>query len=193
MLKDLFISEVRINILKLLLLNPEESLHVRAIVRAVKAEINAVRRELENLHNMNLLRRRQSSNKIFYSVNTSHVFYSDLLSLLAKEEGLGAEILSNIRELGNMKYAMIAKPFLQGRESSPLEVDLFIVGDVKMEVLEPLIKQYQLKTKKELNYSVMTEEEFTFRKRKNDNFIFGVLSQGRTMLIGDENKFYSVY
>ena len=54
MLKDLFISEVRINILKLLLLNPEESLHVRAIVRAVKAEINAVRRELENLHNMNL-------------------------------------------------------------------------------------------------------------------------------------------
>jgi hypothetical protein len=192
MLKDLFISEVRINILKLLLMQPDESYHVRAIVRAVGAEINAVRRELENLHGMNLLRRRQSSNKIFYQVNTSHMFYSDLISLLSKEEGIGSELLTRARDLGNVKYAMLAKPFLRGRESSPLEVDLFMVGDVRMDVLEEIVKNFQRRTKKELNYSVMTEEEFMFRKRKNDHFIYKVLSQGRAMLIGDEEKFHSV-
>jgi hypothetical protein len=192
MLKNLFISEVRINVLKLLLLQPEESYHVRAIVRAVGAEINAVRRELENLHGMNLVRRRQSSNKIFYQVNTSHMFYSDLISLLSKEEGIGAEIIMRAKDLGNIKFAMLAKPFLRGRESSPLEVDLFFVGEVRMDILEEIVRNFQRKTKKELNYSVLSEEEFLFRKRKNDHFIYKLLSQGRSMLIGDEEKFHSV-
>ena len=64
MLKNLFVSEVRLKILELLLLNPsEENLHVRAIVRKVDAEINAVRRELNNLTKIGLLDKRQSSNK----------------------------------------------------------------------------------------------------------------------------------
>ena len=65
MLKNIFVSEVRVKILKLLLLNPTKQFHVRAIVRAVNAEINAVRRELDNLISVGLLKRRQSSNKIF--------------------------------------------------------------------------------------------------------------------------------
>ena len=38
----------------------------------------------------------------------------------------------------------------------------------------------------------MPAEEFKHRKRKNDNFIIKVLSQSRTMLIGDEEKFYAI-
>lgn len=192
MLKDLLISEVRLKILRLLLLNPEKSYHVRAIVRAVGAEINAVRRELENLTNINLLRKRQSSNRLYYSVDTSHVFYPELLALLAKEIGLGGLFMRNIKHLGDVKFAMLAKAFLRGRESSPLDVDLFIVGDVRMDILEGVIKEYQTKAGKEINYSVMTEDEFKNRKRVNDQFVARILTQSRTMLVGDEEKFYAV-
>ena len=88
MLNKIFVSEVRVKILRIMLLNPGKDLHVRAIVRAVGSEINAVRRELENLVSIELLRRRQSSNRIYYSVNTSHPFFSDLISLVAKENEL---------------------------------------------------------------------------------------------------------
>lgn len=192
MLQNLFISEVRIRILKLLLLNPEESYHVRAIVRAVEAEINAVRRELENLTGMNLLRRRQSSNRIYYTVDTSHIFYSELIGLLAKEDGLGEKIIKNAKDLGDVRFAMLAKPFLRGRESSPLDVDLFLVGNINLSVLENLIKEYQAEIGREMNYSTMSEEEFKHRKRSHDQFVTKVLTQSRTMLIGDEEKFVSV-
>jgi DNA-binding transcriptional ArsR family regulator len=191
MLKELFVSEVRVKILKLLLLNPEKSYHVRAIVRAVGAEINAVRRELENLTQINLLRRRQSSNKIYYSVDTAHIFYSDLLALVGKEEGLGAKILKKSRELGDVHFAALSKAFLRGKPVSPLDVDLFLVGTIKTDVLEKMLAEHQQETSREINYSVMSEEEFRHRKRSNDQFVIGFLTKGRAMLVGDEEKFTS--
>jgi hypothetical protein len=192
MLKNLLVSEVRIRILDVLLKSPQEPLHVRAIVRKVGAEINAVRRELENLAEIKLLSKRQSSNRLYYSVNTSHQFYNELLSMLAKEKGLGADIIKHAGEFGDIEFGMMSLEFLRGRQASPLEVDIFFVGDINDDPLHKFIAGYEREMGREINYSTMKSEEFKFRKRTNDQFIFKVLSQSRTMLIGDEEKFYSI-
>jgi hypothetical protein len=38
----------------------------------------------------------------------------------------------------------------------------------------------------------MSLEDFEFRKRKGDSFITKILSQSRTMLIGDEEEFTKI-
>ena len=192
MLKDLFVSEVRISILKLMLPNPEHPLHVRAIVRAVGTEINAVRRELQRLQELGLLDKRQSSNKLYYTVDTTNVFYPELLSLIAKEVGIGADILSKRKDLGDLKFAILSRRFSRNIESSVLDVDLFVVGNVNFEVLERIIKENEEKLGKEIHYSVMGSDEFMFRKRRNDPFISKVMAQGRTVLIGDEEEFSAI-
>jgi len=192
MLNKIFVSEVRVKILRIMLLNPGKDLHVRAIVRAVGSEINAVRGELENLVSIELLRRRQSSNRIYYSVNTSHPFFSDLISLVAKENELSLKLYKNIKNLGNVIYIMMSKSFLRGRKSSALDVDLFIVGDINNSILEKIIKEEESKIGREINYSVMSDEEFMSRKRTLDQFIVRLMFQGRTMLYGDEEKFCSI-
>ena len=192
MLNKILVSEVRVNILKLLLLNPNRAFHIRAIVRQVDAEINAVRRELDNLFEINLVNRRQSSNKIFYQIETSHPFFSDLLSLVAKEEGVGATIVKNEKRIGMIDYAVLSLAFLRGRKSTALDVDLFIVGEVDLEVIKNVVKEEEGKMNKEINYSVMSMEEFMSRKRTNDPFIYRVMTQSRTMLIGDDEKFCAV-
>lgn len=192
MLKELLVSEVRIKILKLLILNPDKSFHVRAIVRSVGAEINAVRRELDNLTTISLLHRRQSSNRIYFSVDTNHIYYSDLLSLMGKEEGLGGMLLKHTRELGDVQFAVLSKSFLKNRPTSQLDVDLFIVGTIKMDALEKLITNFQSQTGREVNYSTMSAEEFRHRKRSNDQFVVSFMTKGRSMLIGDEEKFTSM-
>lgn len=192
MLKNLFVSEVRVKILKLFLLNSDKQYHVRAVVRAVSAEINAVRRELENLTAIKLLSRRQSSNKIYYRISVEHPYFSDLLSLFSKEEGLGAILLKELKNLGNVEYVVLSKSFLRGRLSTALDVDLFIVGDPNTALLEKLVKDFEAKKGREVNFSIMDSEQFTYRKRTNDQFILKVLSQARTMLVGDEEKFSSI-
>lgn len=192
MLKDLFISEVRVNILKTMLPFPDKSFHVRAIVREVKTEINAVRRELARLNSIGLLRKRPSGNRIYYSVDTSSPYYPELLSLIAKEFGLGAEIIRSTKKLGNAKFAVLSRGFSRGRKTSVFDVDLFLVGNVELTVLDDIVKRYQDKIGKEINYSVMSSDDFDFRKRKNDQFVMKILSQSRTMLIGDEEEFSAI-
>ncbi len=194
MLKNLFVSEVRIKILQLFFIDStkDEDLHVRAIVRRVGAEINAVRRELDNLNRIGLLDKRQSSNRLYYSMNPAHVFYPELLSLVIKERGFGAEIIKHAKEFGDIEFVVLSRAFLMGRDASPLEVDLFMVGDGNFENISRIIKNHEKKIGKEINYTIMPSEEFKFRKRKNDSFIVKVLSQSRIMLVGDEEKFYSI-
>ncbi|MBD3366123.1 hypothetical protein GF360_02140 [candidate division WWE3 bacterium] len=191
MLEQLFISEVRIDVLKLMLTHPEEQYHVRAIVREVDAEINAVRRELGRLEEIGLLTSRRSSNRLYYRVNTAHVFYADLLSMVAKDMGIGKSMVENAKRLGDVKFAMLSTAFVRGRGSTVLDVDLFLVGKPDLSFLKSLVEHAEEKLDREINYSVMTLEEFNHRKRSNDQFINRVLSQGRTMLIGDEIKFGS--
>jgi DNA-binding transcriptional ArsR family regulator len=189
MLRNFFISEVRVKTLKLLLLNPKETYHVRAIVRAINAEINAVRRELDNLLNAGFVSKRKSSNKLFYTVNTEHVFYPELLGLVAKEEGLGAAVIKGADSLGRIEFAILSKEFVKGRDPSVLAVDLFVVGEVFVDALSKIVKEYELKKGVEINFSTMASAEFQHRKRTLDQFVMRILSQSRIMLLGDEEKF----
>jgi len=192
MLKDILISEVRVKMLTLLLKAPNQSLHVRDIVRRVDTEINAVRRELQRLSKIGLLRRRPKGNKVFYDVNTSFVFYPELLSLVCKETGLGADIIKASKDLGKISFAVLSKAFSRGRVAGVLDVDLMIVGSVDAVMLREIIKRAEEEHKHEINYTVMGDDEFLFRKRRRESFIVQLLSQSRIMLIGDEEEFCSL-
>lgn len=192
MLKDLFISEVRVNIMKVMLPAPDKPYHVRALVRAVNTEINAVRRELARLYKIGLLRKRPAGNRIYYTVDTSSPYYHELLALIAKDRGIGAAIIENLKKLGDVRFAVLSKAFVRGRISTALDVDLFLVGDVNLNVLHELIEREQQKLGREINYSVMSLDDFDFRKRTADAFAMKILSQSRTMLVGDEEEFSKV-
>lgn len=55
MLSNLFGSKARVKILKIFLLNPEEKYYIRQLARALKLQVNSVRRELENLEKFGIL------------------------------------------------------------------------------------------------------------------------------------------
>jgi len=192
MLQDIIISEVRVKILKVMLPDPEKPYHVRALVRAVDTEINAVRRELDRLSKIGLLRKRPSGNRLYYSVDTSSPIYPELLSLIAKEEGIGVDIIKNVKKLGDVHFAILSRAFSRSVKRSVLDVDLFLVGTIKLDVLGEIVERHQRKIGSEINYSVLSPEDFEFRKRKNDQFIMKMMAQSRTMLVGDEEEFSAV-
>lgn len=193
MLEKILISQVRLKILRTMLTRPSEQFHIRGLVREVGTEINAVRRELTNLESVGVLFSRKSGNRIYYTVNIHSAFYPELLALVAKEYGLGASIIMGVKNLGDVRYAMLSKAFAgKRRKSSSLDVDLFVIGKVRIDALEDMVKKEQELRGHEVNYAVMGEEEFNYAKRKNDQFVIRALLQSRIMLIGDEEEFCSL-
>lgn len=191
MFSDLITSKSRVKLLNVFLANPNEMYHVRELVRRTGDEINAVRRELFYLEKKGILEREPRANRVYYSLSKSYPFYFDLLRLGSKNIGLGADILKNRVKLGKIKYSMFSGRFLRKMKEQPDEVDFLIVGNVVLPELALLIREEEKRLNAEINYTVMTEEEFDFRKKKRDPFIISILSGSRVMLLGDEETMLS--
>jgi len=188
MLADLITSQSRIKLLNVLLTDPTEMFHVRELVRRTGDEINAVRRELLFLEKKGILTREPRANRVYYSLSKNYPFYFDLLKIGAKITGLGGEILKNRVKIGRIKYAMFSGKFVRRMEKDVTDVDFIIVGTIVLPELAALIRDEEKRLGREINYTVMTEEEFSFRKKKRDPFILSVLLGSRVMLYGDEES-----
>lgn len=188
MLRDLFISKVRVKLLQTLLADPKEMYHVRELVRRTGEEINAVRRELFRMEQAGMVKKEPRGNRLYYWFNKGNLLYFDLLSLVAKTTGIGEEIIKKRSKLGKVKFAMVSGRFARKLERKPEGVDLLIVGSIVLPELASIVRAEEAKREQEINYTVMTEEEFEFRKRRRDPFVLGVLSGSRVMLIGDEEE-----
>ena len=188
MLSDLITSQSRIKLLSVLLGQPSEMLHVRELVRRTGDEINAVRRELQFLEKKGILVREPRANRVYYSLSKNYPFYFDLLRMGSKLVGLGGAILKNRVKIGRIKYAMFSGKFARKMEKKPTDVDLIIVGTIVLPELAILIRDEEKRLGREINYTVMTEEEFAFRKKKRDPFILSVILGSRVMLFGDEES-----
>jgi DNA-binding transcriptional ArsR family regulator len=191
MFSDLITSKTRVKILNIFLQNAQGMLHVRECVRRSGEEINAVRRELILLEQKGILNKEPRANRVYYSLSKDYPFYYDLLKIGAKTIGLGDDILKNRAKLGKLKYAMFSGKFVRRIKQSAEDVDLIIVGTVVLPELSILVRNEENRLGTEINYTAMTEEEFKFRKQRNDPFLTTILSGTRVMLIGDEEAMVS--
>jgi len=189
MLNDLIISRVRVKILQLFFLTPAKIIHVREIVRQTNEEINAVRRELAHLEEAGLLSKEHRANRLFYALRRDYPLYFDLLGLIVKTSGLGGDLLKNRSKLGKIKFAMVSGKFARGSITrSANDVDLLVVGRVVLPELSSIVRAEEVKREREINYTVMSEEEFEFRKRRRDPFVLDIIRGARIMVIGDESE-----
>ena len=188
-LNDIITSRVRIKILELFFSDVTEIYHVRGIVREIKEEINAIRRELDRFEKAGILKKEPRGNRLYYFLKPEHEFFEDLLSMVSKTRGLGSDIISNKSKLGRINYVMFSGKFSRKKDRKKEdEVDILVVGDIVLPELAILIRKEESKRGKEINYTVMSKEEFDFRKKRRDPFLTGILSASRVMIIGNEEE-----
>lgn len=188
MLKELFTSKIRLLIIQLFLDNMDESFHIRAITRKVGTEINAVRRELDNLETIGLLQKTEDGNKVNYSVKKDFLILPELLVMFAKEFGLPGSLKKELTGLGFIKFLAIHNSLLK-KNTNPGKVDVLIVGNVSLVKLQQIMVKEQEKSGVEINYAVVSEEEFDFFKTRHDKFYTDFIAKPFFMLVGDEGEF----
>lgn len=187
-LKDFIVSKVRVKLLKIFLSEPEEIFYVRQLVRKTGEEINAVRRELEGMELKGMVKKEPRANRLYYAFRKDYPFYANLLALATKTTGLGADLIKQRNKIGKVKFAMISGKFVRRKPHKASDVDLLVIGEVVLPQLAAIVRNYEAKLGREINYTVMTQEEFEFRKKRRDPFLASILSVSRVMLIGDEEE-----
>lgn len=190
-LTDIITSKVRVKILDLFYSNLTEMYHVRGIVREVGEEINAVRRELERFEKVGILKKEPRGNRVYYFVNRDYSGYGDLLQIVSKSTGLGKAIIEAKNKLGKISIVMFSGKFTRRKPRKDDSVDVLVVGEIVLPELAAIIRTFESKLGREINYTVMTREELEYRKKRRDPFLQSILLGSRVMIIGDEEELTS--
>jgi len=186
MLEKIIPSKVRRKILELYFHHVDDNYYLREIVRMVDEEVNAVKRELDILHDAKVLIRERRTNKVFYTLNKNYVFFDEFLRIFTKSTSLSELLLKNHSQLGKVKYISLSMKYVKRTPIKEDEIYALFVGVVVVPEVESIMNIAKKDFGWEINYTVMTEDELKFRKKNNDPFIWKFLRQPKVMLVGQE-------
>ena len=197
MIDKLFGSKTRVKLLHLFLNHPGQSFYVREITRLIDEQINSVRRELSNMLEVGVITSDSSDNKLYYQVNQRYEFYTALRAIFAGEtidatkpslspekSGVNEQYLSTISGISALRLAIIAGVLVKGSTSS---VDVLLVGTVPTSKVKAAMSIIEKLEGRELNYSVLSYDEFYYRLSVRDKFLTEILNSKYTVAIDKDN------
>ena len=192
MLEKLFGSKTRVIVLRLFLNNPDKYFFVRELARSLDTHLNGIRRELENLEEIGILmsiekpaedgeEEKDGGHRKYYRLNRAFSFVEDLRSLFIKAHMVMENTLADkVAKLGDIDLFLLSGVFV-GREDS--EADILIVGTLPKQKVQRLIAKFEKEMSRDLNYVLLTNAEFNYRRSVADKFLLDMLDKKNLVLI----------
>ena len=189
MLIELFSSQARVDILKLLLLNPANNFYQREIAINCKLPIRAVQREVERFEKIGLVCKSKRGNRNYYKIDESASIFEELKSIFLKTAGLGDVLKDSLKEQQEeIAIAFIYGSYARHKETATSDLDLFIIGPIEPKKVSTILAKAKSFLKREINFSVYSVEEYRQKEKRRDHFITALAKESKIFLIGNENE-----
>lgn len=192
MLDKLFSSKARVEILKLLLFNPEDSFYQRQISVLTNQSIRGVQREVENLQRLGIIEKSARSNRIYYKANRNCAIFEELKRILFKSVGIADVLKDNFKKLKEIRIAFIYGSYAKGEENLLSDIDLFVIGDITSKRLSTLLSKPKGELMREINYVVFNLRELKKRIKLKDNFLSTILREEKIFITGNKNELKAI-
>lgn len=181
-LENLFDSKVKPRILNLFFQNPERNFNVKEVAKKCNINTRVAKRELEKLRKIKLLEREKQKKQIIYNINYHFPYLPELKSLVLSASPVSfKDVEKSFQKVPRIKLLLVSGFFLQDRKSS---TDILIVGDnIPKSKVSNAIKKIESKMGKELQWTLMSQEEFDYRYKINDRFIKNIFNHRHKKII----------
>ncbi len=121
-----------------------------------------------------------------YIVNQKHKLLPQIqTSLVKNQKAYEDELFTAITKLGDVKAAFLSGAF-SGQPQLP--VDMLLVGKINLTKLDTFLKQCKLMSGFDINYSIMTPDEFQLRIDTFDRFLKDVFDYPHLVVVNNLNK-----
>ncbi len=196
-LGNLFSSDPLVKMMRLFLMNQEESFTLNEIANRTLSKDQSVRRELDILEQIGFVRQkiviRETLNKKnekgarklkvpAWEIDKSFHYLDPLYSLLIEYDTLKQnDIVARFRPAGKIKLLVVSGVFIKDPES---RADLLVVGDnLNRKKIENVVKFFEAQLGKELQYAIFDTEEFVYRRDMYDKLLCDIFDGNHEVLI----------
>ncbi|HOF44646.1 MAG TPA: nucleotidyltransferase domain-containing protein [Candidatus Pacearchaeota archaeon] len=168
-------SKIRRDILFLFFLEKENSYYIRELERILGFSAGNIRRELIALKEEGIIDFVKKGNQSHYYLNKKSPIFNEIKSIISKTIGLEFKIKKCLEPITGIKEAFIFGSFAKEKEHSLSDIDLMIIGSIDEDILIPRISKTEELLGREINYHLISEDEWKKRKDK-DSFIKSITS-----------------
>ncbi|MDD3066640.1 MAG: winged helix-turn-helix domain-containing protein [Candidatus Gracilibacteria bacterium] len=171
LLKQFFGSRTRVKLMGLFLLHPQNEYFIREITRKLKEQINSVRRELNNLKKVGMLKTHSKNRKKYYYINHDFALLDEFKNIFVKVANPQDDIAKAVSELGEIDFLLFSGQFVGATAAA---ADMFVVGAIDKTKLKAYLEA-ELPSQK-VKFTVMTRADFLYRLDCKDKFVLDMLS-----------------
>jgi hypothetical protein len=179
MLKGLFSSAIRADVLSLLYNSPDNRFYVREIAKLLQKNPSGIKRELDNLENIGVLRSERVANLKYFSVDRSAPVFNELRGLISKSLGLMGSLEAVLRGSG-VGRAFVYGAYADGKSTKV--VDLMVVG-----AQTDLVRSFRDLERKfdcTITWLEMEERDYREKKKNKDAPMRSIFSSRKISIIG---------
>jgi predicted nucleotidyltransferase len=157
LLTGLIASKTRIKLLMRFFFNPKARSYLRELAKEFNVSTNAVREELNQLKQTDLLKSEKNGRQVYYMANTEHALFPELKSMVSKVMGIDQVIDSIINRLGNLEKAYLVGDYAEGKDTGI--IDLILIGDIDHYHLNDLSRKTERYIKRKIRTLTLSETE----------------------------------
>lgn len=180
---------VRQEILAATLLSPEKSWYLTELASYLGTSPSSLQRELDSLTKNGVLDRKKDGRRTYYKAQTTSPVFNELRLLFSKTAGIVPTLESEIGRFGEkIKWAAIYGSIARGEEQAQSDVDLLIVGQVKMADLLPMLQRVERQFSREVNVTRFSENEFREKLDNEDHFLKSLIKSKLITIMGSLNE-----
>ena len=126
MLGELITSKTRLRLLIKFFVSQANRGYLNGLATEMGESTNAIRKELNHLHDAGYLQKEKSNNKIQYKANTKHPMFSVLQKVILKHLGLEDAVEIVLERMGDVEQIILIGDYAKGIDSG--KIDIIIVG-----------------------------------------------------------------
>ena len=151
MLGELITSKTRLRLLIKFFISQANRGYLNGLATEMGESSNAIRKELNHLHDAGYLDKVKNDNKIEYQANIKHPLYDILRKVVLKHLGLEDIVETVLERMGNVQKIVLVGDYAEGNDSGNIEI--FLIGKgLNMEYISQLEEKIEKLIKRKVSF-----------------------------------------
>jgi len=155
-LGELITSKTRLRLLIKFFISQANRGYLNGLATEMGESSNAIRKELNHLHDAGYLEKGKSNNKVEYKANIKHPLFDVLQKVVLKHLGLEDLVETVLERMGHVKQIVLVGDYAKGNDSGKIEV--FLIGkNLNMEYIAQLEEKIEKLIKRKVSFYLATK------------------------------------
>jgi len=190
-ISKIFWSKCRTKLLEKFFLEYEswnnDGFHMRALSRDLDEQINSIKRELDNLSEIWILKFKQELKKKIFFVNSNFYLVEDFTNIFIKTYNPLSKIKDFFKQKNELELIIVNEAVKNKlNENGKNILDIFLIWDIDKETLSNFLSWVFYWRK--IKFAVITTEDFFHRLEFWDKLIKNILSEKWNIYLKDNLK-----